>query len=152
MNIPQVWLAPLFAFAIIGIAAACGASSVSETQAPDAEVDPAATDSQLSTATAFESGPVDLRAPTFAAKFSRPDEPKERGDLEIVTLLSRDAIPSIDSPMFVDVERGSRQMDDADLIIGVSNNGERKAYSTAFLSSHEIVNDVVGGLPVAVTW
>ena len=43
-------------------------------------------------------------------------------------------------------------MDDEDLVIGVSIEGEHKAYSTAFLSSHEIVNDVVGGTPVAVTW
>ena len=48
--------------------------------------------------------------------------------------------------------QASDQYTGADLIIGVSINGEHKAYSTAFLSSHEIVNDVVGGKPVAVTW
>ena len=36
--------------------------------------------------------------------------------------------------------------------MGVSINGEHRAYGTAFLSSREIVNDTVGGRPIAVTW
>ena len=90
--------------------------------------------------------------PRFATTFSMPEEPKERGDLRLATLLPRDAIPSIDSPKFIDAESASDQMGDEDLVIGVTIEGEHKAYSTAFLSSHEIVNDVVGGKPVAVTW
>ena len=37
-------------------------------------------------------------------------------------------------------------------VIGVSINGDHRAYSTAQLSSHEVVNDTVGGLPIVVTW
>ena len=95
---------------------------------------------------------VGRTGPRFATTFSMPDEPKERGDLRLATLLPRDAIPSIDSPKFIDAESASDQMGDDDLVIGVTIEGEHKAYSTAFLSSHEIVNDVVGGRPVAVTW
>ena len=112
-------------------------------QASDAVVDEASSSSSES---------VEGGIPRFATKFSTPDEPKERGDLKIATLLPRDAIPSIDSPEFVDIADANEQMDDEDLVIGVSIEGEHKAYSTAFLSSHEIVNDVVGGKPVAVTW
>ena len=50
------------------------------------------------------------------------------------------------------MSEASTQIGQQDLVIGVSLNGEHKAYSTAFLSSHEIVNDTVGGVPVAVTW
>ena len=39
-----------------------------------------------------------------------------------------------------------------ELVLGLSINGESKAYSIPMLSSHEIVNDVVGGVPLAVTW
>jgi len=37
-------------------------------------------------------------------------------------------------------------------VIGVEIGGEARAYGTAFLSGHEVVNDVVGGRPIAVTW
>ncbi len=39
-----------------------------------------------------------------------------------------------------------------ELVLGLSINGDHRAYSLPFLSSHEIVNDTVGGVPVAVTW
>jgi hypothetical protein len=39
-----------------------------------------------------------------------------------------------------------------EMVIGVEINGDRRAYSVPLLSSHEIVNDVVGGKKVAVTW
>jgi hypothetical protein len=37
-------------------------------------------------------------------------------------------------------------------VLGVSINGESRAYSIPFLSGREVVNDVVGGVPIAVTW
>jgi hypothetical protein len=37
-------------------------------------------------------------------------------------------------------------------VLALSINGESRAYSVPLLSRHEIVNDVVGGVPVAVTW
>ena len=43
-------------------------------------------------------------------------------------------------------------MADDELVIGVSIDGDHRAYSVPHLSRHEIVNDVVGGRPIAVTW
>ena len=43
-------------------------------------------------------------------------------------------------------------MDDDEKVLGVSINGESRTYSIPMLSRHEIVNDVVGGVPIAVTW
>ena len=37
-------------------------------------------------------------------------------------------------------------------MIGVSIDGEHRAYGAAFLSGHEIVNDMLGGRAIAVTW
>jgi hypothetical protein len=90
---------------------------------------------------------------TRAIRYSSPrdGEAKVRV-LEIVDVVPRDVIHAIDNPQFLKAAQASDQYTGADLIIGVSINGEHKAYSTAFLSSHEIVNDVVGGKPVAVTW
>jgi hypothetical protein len=39
-----------------------------------------------------------------------------------------------------------------DLMIGLAIDGDARAYSVAHLSDYEIVNDVVGGKSVAVTW
>lgn len=73
-------------------------------------------------------------------------------DLRIVTLLPKDAIPSIDNPRFYDAATADSDYAPDELVLGVSFDGEARAYSTALLSGHEIVNDVVAGRPIAVTW
>lgn len=65
------------------------------------------------------------------------------------------AIPSINDPKFLlyeeSAEKGeSPAMDE--LIIGLEINGEVKAYPHFILDYHEIVNDVVGGVPVSLTY
>jgi len=62
-----------------------------------------------------------------------------------------DGIPSIDNPVFADIQ-GSYFMSDSDTVIGLEINGESKAYPLFILVWHEIVNDNVGGTPVAVTY
>ena len=71
---------------------------------------------------------------------------------EVVKILSQDAIPAIFNPNFFTPEEAEIQYRDTDLVIGVSINGEHRAYHVAHLSAREIVNDVVGGKPIAVTW
>lgn len=63
----------------------------------------------------------------------------------------RDCIPSIDQPIFVPASQASFLVDD-DLVLGIVRGGVAHAYPTYILDRHEIVNDVVGGDPVAVTW
>ena len=72
--------------------------------------------------------------------------------LKIVTLLPKDAIPAINDPTFLTGEEAEEQMSVDELVLGLSINGDHRAYSIPLLSGHEIVNDVVGGTPVAVTW
>ena len=76
----------------------------------------------------------------------------EEMDLEIVTLLGFDAIPAILDPEFVSVDDADEWMDPDELVLGLSINGDSRAYSVPMLSSHEIVNDTVGGRKIAVTW
>ena len=73
-------------------------------------------------------------------------------ELKIITLLPKDAIPAIFDPEFIDAAAADDQIDPRDLVIGVSVDGEHHAYGVAYLSSHEVVNDVLGGRPIAVTW
>jgi len=63
----------------------------------------------------------------------------------------QDCIPSIDDPKFIT----ARQVDflrNDDLVLGVVINNDFRAYSARVLQRHEIVNDVIGGEPVAVTY
>ena len=73
-------------------------------------------------------------------------------DLDIITVLGRDAIPAILDPVFVTPAEAVDQMLPTERVIGVSINGEHRAYPLNMLSRHEIVNDIVGGKPIAVTW
>ena len=73
-------------------------------------------------------------------------------DLNIVTVLGRDGIPAILDPIFANRAQSLAQMDPSERVIGVSINGDHRAYPLNLLSRHEIVNDTVGGKPIAVTW
>lgn len=70
----------------------------------------------------------------------------------IITVLGYDAIPAILQPEIVSAEEAGERMSPNEQVIGLSINGEHRAYSIPMLSRHEIVNDIVGGKPVAVTW
>ena len=63
----------------------------------------------------------------------------------------KDGIPSIDKPKFVKSSE-SEFISDDDLVIGIDINGEQRAYPLFIMVWHEIVNDEVGGVPVAVTY
>ena len=72
---------------------------------------------------------------------------------EIVTLLPKDAIPAIRNPKPLLVPANEvKGVRDTDQVLGVNMGGESRAYPIPFLSWHEIVNDTVGGVPVAATW
>lgn len=71
---------------------------------------------------------------------------------EIVTLLPRDAIPSIDAPRFVSARNAMKFMAPGEMVIGIEMEGEARAYSVPLLSAHEIVNDRLRGRVIAVTW
>ena len=71
---------------------------------------------------------------------------------DIITVLGYDAIPAILEPKIVNIEEADEWMVPSEQVIGLSINGDHRAYSIPMLSRHEIVNDTVGGKPVAVTW
>ena len=63
-----------------------------------------------------------------------------------------DGIPSIDDPKFISVQEAGRFLEDSDFVLGLNINGDIRAYPLQILVWHEIVNDNVGGIPVAVTY
>lgn len=63
-----------------------------------------------------------------------------------------DGIPSIDKPKFTSVQDADKMLEDSELVVGLNINGDIRAYPLQILVWHEIVNDNVGGVPVAVTY
>ena len=71
---------------------------------------------------------------------------------DIVSLLPPDSILAIDDPVFESAGMADESLEPDERVIGVLINGEARAYPIPILSSHEVVNDVVGGEQVAITW
>jgi len=64
----------------------------------------------------------------------------------------KDGIPAIDGPQFIKVADESK-IDGREPVITLEIDGELpRAYPIRYLTWHEIVNDEVGGIPVAVTF
>ena len=63
----------------------------------------------------------------------------------------KDGIPSIDDPRFVPVSEATG-LAATEPVISLEIGGDARAYPLRILIWHEIVNDVVGGRPVAVTY
>ncbi len=64
----------------------------------------------------------------------------------------KDGIPAIDAPKFLRASN-ERRIDGREPVITVEIAGaEPRAYPIRYLTWHEIVNDTVGGVPVAVTF
>ena len=66
--------------------------------------------------------------------------------------VGRDGIPPIDDPRFETIKEVESVMGDLEPVITFKINGEAKAYPLSILTWHEVVNDVVGGVPVIVTF
>ena len=64
----------------------------------------------------------------------------------------KDGIPSIDSPKFQSVREADKILEDSEFVLGLNINGDIRVYPLQILVWHEIVNDVVGGKPIAVTY
>lgn len=63
----------------------------------------------------------------------------------------KDGIPALLSPKFV-LAAGAWFLEEDDRVLGLSADTEAKAYPVRILNWHEIVNDVIGGKPVVVTY
>jgi len=139
-------------FAILGalfvlsvVLAACSPPATQQAEDNTAPTDPPPT---------IASDPTISPGPTAAEQKASPspETPAPLPDYEIITLLPRDGIPAIFDPEFLTAEEANEEYSDNELVLGVEIDGDARAYSIPHLSSHEIVNDTVGGRHIAATW
>ncbi len=118
---------------------ACGAGSAADPEGSLSGSDPAG-----ESAAALVSALEDRYDERFPEPLIDPDEVRSGGP-------PPDGIPPLDDPSFVPVpEVDFLEPDEGVLALTVA--GETRAYPLRVMTWHEIVNDTVGGVPVAVTY
>ena len=63
----------------------------------------------------------------------------------------KDGIPALDNPDLIPGAKAKYLRDD-DLVFGVSINGDARAYPLRIMGWHEMFNDVIGGVPLALAY
>lgn len=134
------WM-PLMVVAMLTLVTAC--SSIDT----DKNTDPGPESSGPQAAAAREDVPSaldDPNNPAFPTPLIDPDELISGGP-------PPDGIPAIDAPTF---ERADQVdwLEDNEAVLSLTVGGETRAYPLRVMTWHEIVNDVVDGIPVAVTY
>jgi hypothetical protein len=71
---------------------------------------------------------------------------------DLTSVLSPDSIPSIDEPKFIAPGEAEEWLSAEEPVAVLEIEGDARAYPFQIMTWHEIVNDVVGGTPVAVTY
>lgn len=93
--------------------------------------------------------PTEFDVEDWSTDFARATVPLE----EIVSGgPPKDGIPALDAPTFVSAAEADRWLEGREPVAVVTLGGEARAYPLQILIWHEIVNDVVGGVPVTVTF
>jgi hypothetical protein len=64
----------------------------------------------------------------------------------------KDGIPAVDHPKLVGVAEANGWLKPVEPVITLTDGGQSRAYPLQILIWHEIVNDWIGGVPVAVTF
>ena len=127
----------------------------------DAETGPEAEPSSTSSAaaptaptTSSSPAPVVEGIPSALDDRSHPDFPEPLVDPDRIFPGGPppDGIPPIDAPSFVSVAEADAYLLDAEPVVLLEIDGDARAYPVQVLVWHEIVNDVVGGVPVSVTY
>ncbi|WP_432612861.1 DUF3179 domain-containing protein [Litoreibacter halocynthiae] len=94
------------------------------------------------------------QSPYLTAGWSNTDFSKTTVDLGEIRSggPGKDGIPAVDSPTFLKVS-DERRISPREPVMTVELAGQRpRAYPIRYFMVHEIVNDVVGGVPIAVTF
>ncbi len=64
----------------------------------------------------------------------------------------KDGIPSIDNPKFVPLEEADQWIEDNELVLGITYKGVKRVYPLQIMVWHEIVNDIIAGDPLLITY
>lgn len=71
-----------------------------------------------------------------------------------VPVVPKDAFPVFDDPKMLTAAEAEvrRLVFERDMVIGVARGRAAKAYPITIMGVHELGNDTIDGVPIAVTW
>lgn len=140
--------------AILVVAACAPAGSLSEPRPDELPVGETPAWMKIECASAIGSPADASDDPGFSTRGWQTDFSQRCVPLSEITSggPGRDGIPPIDEPQFVDAAAAERWLDPREPVMAVVEGDEAKAYPLQILIWHEIVNDTVGGRPLAVTY
>jgi hypothetical protein len=144
---PAGWSAGIALAALL--LAACGGSD-----RPTIKDDAAASATgETATPSAAATAPLNER-PQFSTRGWKTDFSRHSVPLSEISSGGppRDGIPPIDAPKFLNVAGGDGFLKDQEPVVAFEMNGDARAYPIQILMWHEIVNDTVADVPVAVTF
>ena len=122
----------------------------------------AACTSPTSPADALEDTPALPEEPSLEEATTPPleREIKERNGVKYIVDPSKilgggppkDGIPSIDNPKYVSQEEADEWIQDNELVLAIEHKGVKRIYPLQIMVWHEIVNDVIEGDPILITY
>lgn len=89
--------------------------------------------------------------PFISPKYIAPDAARIRFEEVTWGGVRKDGIPSLDNPPLIAAGDADYLRDD-DLVFGVSINGDARAYPLRIMGWHEMFNEVIGGVPLALAY
>ena len=133
------------------VLAACGAArKAADSTESDRSPSTNPTESELQSNPAQPESPVEsANVPTVEPDLINPRNFAFESYLP-PQLIPLDGLRPVYQPQFVDA--ADAPLHDDELVIGVSIEGEAKAYPITVLRFREMVNDELGKLPILVTW
>lgn len=91
----------------------------------------------------------------FLPLFERPDGDSQKMLIRLEEIVwggaLYDDIPSLDHASMIGASDAEYLLD-TDLVFGIEINGDARAYPLRIMGWHEMVNDVIGGVPVALAY
>lgn len=134
------------------IAAACSSSNAGDdTDSAAAATSPDTTLASSSGSSASTGLPVGASALEDRFNDAFPDPIIDPGSI-VSGGPPPDGIPPIDDPQFIPVSDADVWLNDPEPVMVVDVDGDVRAYPLQIMMWHEIVNDTVGDLPLAVTY
>jgi hypothetical protein len=136
----------MLAFLVLAAAgaAACGGSS-GEPVSGRGGAEPQPVDQvQASAALDVPSALDDLRNDAFPPPLVDPGDLRSGGP-------PPDGIPAVDEPRFLRADEADF-LDEREPVLAIEIEGDARAYPIQIMTWHEIVNDTIGGVPVAVSY
>ena len=173
----RVILAVVIGMAVAGSMAGCGSDNTTDGTAPT-EVSTETAEEPSTKEPAATGSPDDMAASPTPPAFTPlvepdPDYEKALDDARFNTSYWRDTdfsrytvplrefrsggpppdrIPPIDDPKFVTPNEANFHLDNEEPVMAFELDGDARAYPLQILIYHEIVNDVVAGVPVVITY